>query len=138
MIAIIDIIKSNVEFCINRLIIMQITIAIKAINRYVPIFVRSSFVVAPNTAKSANTTDVIKNTNKTDVISYAINILENVKPLTKAYNKNDNFAVSGLILVILADKKITKPISMIARINNPQPPKLDAIFMTALGFNDKT
>ena len=35
-------------------------------------------------------------------------MLENVKPLTNEYSKKLIFAVIGFILVILADKKITR------------------------------
>ena len=86
---------------------------IKAINKYVPILDKSILVVKPIKAKMANTMAVTKNTNTKDVNSKAIKYTENVRPVTNEYNKKHSLAIVGLILLILADKNITRPISSI-------------------------
>ena len=63
-----EMIRSNVELFKKMFTIMHINIASKAIIKYVPNFVKSSFNVIPTTANIAKTIAVIKNTNINELL----------------------------------------------------------------------
>ena len=99
--------KSKASLPTKTFIIDAIITPSKAINKYVPNFDRSIFVLAPKMENTNMITDVIKNTDIIDIKSYTTKIAENVNPVKNEYSINPIFAPVGLILLTLADRTIT-------------------------------
>lgn len=114
IIPIMHVIKLNVSDPINKLISDAMIIPNKPINRIVPSFVKSFFVVIPITDIIRNISDVNPNTYIIESILYARNIIDNVSPVNIEYNTYNVFAVIIFIFLIPADSHITTTISMIA------------------------
>ena len=86
-IPIIQIIRSNILLPTNILIILATIIASNIINRIVPSLSSDNLVNIPNKANNPNTSAVTKNISIKLFISKAINIVENVIPVTNEYSK---------------------------------------------------
>ena len=107
--------KSNVSLPTNMFIIEQIITPKRAINKYIPSFVKSILVKYPIKANIKNNKAVIPNTYIIDIISYITNIDENVSPVKNEYTQNNILAVIGCIFLILALKNITTNSSAIIK-----------------------